>query len=50
MWRGEFCLKFFNPLTPGSDWHKKSPYNIYIYTIQQTGNENIQTYQVEAAI
>ena len=39
----------FNPLTPRSDWCKTSPYK-YIYIIQQTGNENIQTYLVEAAI
>ena len=35
-------------MTPRSDQHKTSPYNPFI--VQQTGNENIQTYQVEAAI
>ena len=40
---------FVNPLTPRSDKHETSPYNIP-YIIQQTGNENVQSYQVEAAI
>ena len=40
---------YINHLTPRSDWCKTSPYK-YIYIIQQTGNENIQTYWVEAAI
>ena len=35
----------FNPLTPRSDKNVKSPYNI-----QQTGKENIKTYQVEVFI
>ena len=38
-----------NPLTPRSDEHKTSLYNIH-NIIQQAGNENIQTCQVEAAI
>ena len=41
------CLGQFNPLTPRCDQHETFPCN---YTIQQKGNENIQTYQVEAAI
>ena len=39
--------EFINTLTPRSDQHETSPYNIH--NIQQKGNENIQTYQIEAA-
>ena len=44
-----FELLLFNPLTPRSDKHKKFSLQ-YPYIIQQTGNVNIQTYKVEAAI
>ena len=36
----------FNPLTSRTDKHVTSPY-IYPYIIQQTGNENTQTHQVQ---
>lgn len=34
-----------NHLTPRSNEHVTSPYNLY--TVQQTGNKNAQTYQIE---
>ena len=37
-----------NPLTPRSDQHVISPYNIHV--IQKTCNENAQTYWVEVVI
>ena len=39
----------FNPSTPTSDQHVTSPDSIHTI-IQQTGNENSQTYQVEVVI
>ena len=41
--------EFINTLTPRSDQHETSPYNIHTLINQQKGNENIQTYQIEAA-
>ena len=48
---GVRCCKVWkvNFLTPRSDWHETSPYNIH-HIIKLTSNENIQTYQVEAAL
>ena len=39
----------FNLLSPRSDQHQTSPYNILTF-IQQIGSENIQTYQVDVVI
>ena len=36
-------LHITNPLTPRSDKHVTSPYNIYTLYIQQTGSEITQT-------
>ena len=41
-------IKLFNPLTPEVINIKLLPQKPYI--LQQTGDENIQTHQVEAAI
>ena len=48
-WRsaGEWATNIINSLTPRSDQHEASPYNLLASSIQQTANENIQTYQVE---
>ena len=40
---------FFHSLSPKSDQHVTSPYNIHTF-YQQTGIENSQTYQVEVVI
>ena len=45
-WRGKWRL---NLLTPRSDWNLTSPFNIQ-YIMQQTGNENTQTYQVDIVV
>ena len=44
-WKNVNSNNLFNLLTPRSDKHVTSPYSMYI--IQQTGNENTQTHQVE---
>ena len=41
LWWCPFCV---NPLTPRSDWHVTSSYNIHKLS-EETGCENTQTYQ-----
>ena len=43
-----WCQGVKGLITPWSDSHATSPYNIHI--IQQAGNENIQAHQVEIFI